>query len=465
MRGFIEWSELHLAPTLELMTIDAASGPQSSSVEEPSKIPPPNSETSSPTPLPSDGGLIRPLREKNFRRFFLSAVVSNAGSWMQATAIPFVVYDITNSKSWLGTTAFISLFVGMVANTPGGILADRYERRRVLMATQAGLGIVALGLWALWVFGTATIGTIFPFLLVGSVCSGLTSPAWQSLIPSLVGTQDLPAAVRLNSMQFNLARSLGPLLAAITLKGFGPAGCFLANAVTYPVIIAVLWHLPNQRIALASDAAFGFRTAIANVREGWQYLLARHNLVLPPLTSLINAAFGFGLSGLAPALAKEQFGHAANDNGILLGAFGIGGVLGILVSSLLANRYRRSTLVQVAILSYCFACIGLISTHSFVFGCASFAVAGVSNGTVAAALNTALQLQVNDRFRGRVMGSYSQMFFLGAAFGSLLLGVAADNIGLWAAPVLSSLAFFAYLLAARNRFDRLRLLDQNSPAE
>jgi MFS family permease len=447
------------------MTIDAT-GPSSSSVNEaPDAISAAGSTRASPEPEPSDGGLIRPLREKDFRRFFLSAVVSNAGSWMQATAIPFVVYDITNSKSWLGVTAFTSMFVGMAANTPGGILADRYERRRVLMVTQAGLGFVALGLWALWVFGTATIAAIFPFLLMGSICSGLTSPAWQSLIPSLVPTPDLPAAVRLNSMQFNLARSLGPLLAAVTLKGFGPAGCFLANAVTYPIIIAVLWRLPNQRVAQASDANFGFRVAIANVREGWQYLLGRHNLMLPPLTSLINAAFGFGLSGLAPALAKEHFGHPANDNGILLGAFGIGGVLGILGSSLLANRYRRSTLAQVAILTYCFASIALISTHSFVFGCISFTVAGMSNGTVAAALNTALQLQVKDQFRGRVMGSYSQMFFLGAAFGSLLLGVVADQIGLWAAPVLSALAFFVYLLVARNRFERLTLLDKNTPDE
>jgi predicted MFS family arabinose efflux permease len=441
-----------------MMTIDAAVPPSSSS-----DTPRRTSNQPSPTTETSDGGLIRPLKEKDFRRFFLSAVVSNAGSWMQATAIPFVVYDITNSKSWLGITAFTSMFVGMAANTPGGILADRYERRRVLMVTQAGLGFVALGLWALWSFGTATIASIFPFLLLGSVCSGLTSPAWQSLIPSLVRTPDLPAAVRLNSMQFNLARSLGPLLAAVTLKGFGPAGCFLANAITYPIIIAVLWRLPNQRIALASDADFGFRVAIANVREGWQYLLGKHNLMLPPLTSLINAAFGFGLSGLAPALAKEHFGHPANDNGILLGAFGIGGVLGILGSSLLANRYRRSTLAQVAILTYCFASIAMISTHSFVFGCLAFAIAGMSNGTVAAALNTALQLQVKDQFRGRVMGSYSQMFFLGAAFGSLLLGVVADQIGLWAAPVLSALAFFVYLLVARNRFERLTLLDKNSP--
>ena len=416
-------------------------------------------------PETPDGGLIRPLREKDFRRFFLSAIVSNAGSWMQATAIPFVVYDITNSTTWLGITAFTSMFVGMVANTPGGILADRYERRRVLMVTQAALGLVAFGLWVLWVFGSATIGTIFPFLLIGSICNGLTSPTWQSLIPSLVATQDLPAAVRLNSMQFNIARSVGPILAAVTLKGFGPAGCFLANALTYPIIIAVLWRLPNQRVALASDADFGMRAASANVREGWAYLLGRRNLMLPPLTSLINAAFGFGLSGLAPALAKEQFGHNANDNGILLGAFGIGGVLGILGSSLLANRYKRSTLAQVAILAYCFASIALISTHSFVFGCLSFAVAGMANGAVAAALNTALQLQVKDQFRGRVLGSYSQMFYLGAAFGSLLLGVVADNIGLWAAPVLSAMAFLFYLLVARNRFDQLRLLDKNTPED
>ena len=444
------------------MSIDASAAPETLRVGE-TRVEMPHTDADHPNAPETDGGLVRPLREKHFRRFFLSAVVSNAGSWMQATAIPFVVYDLTNSKSWLGITAFTSMFVGMVANTPAGILADRYERRRVLMVTQAALGCVAAGLWALWAFGKPSIANIFPFLLISSICSGLTSPAWQSLIPSLVTKPDLPAAVRLNSMQFNLARALGPMLAAITLKTFGPAGCFLANAVTYPIIIAVLWQLPNQRVALESDATFGVRAAMANVREGWKYLLGSRNLMLPPLTSFINAAFGFGLSGLAPALAREQFGRDANDNGILLGAFGIGGVIGILTSSLLANRYQRSKTAQAAILSYCFATVAMVSTHSFVFGCIAFAVAGMSNGAVAAALNTALQLQVKDQFRGRVMGSYSQMFFLGAAFGSLILGVVADQIGLWAAPVLSSMAFFAYLLVARNRFDKLRLLDKNNP--
>lgn len=404
------------------------------------------------------------LRQRHFRNFLISAVVSNAGTWMQSVAIPFVVYTLTDSKSWLGFSAFSSMFVAMLANTPGGILADRYERRVVLLCTQIVQLCSTVGLWALWVFGTPTIALIYPFLLVSAVCSGITMPAWQSMIPALVPVEDLPAAVRLNSMQFSAARAVGPALGALMLKGFGPAGCFLVNAVTYPVIIAVLLFMPTQLLQKRTVGDTGLRSAITNVADGWRYLLSRRNLVLPPMASFMNAAFGFGITTLAPALANEQFGHPSNDNGVLIGAFGLGGVIGIMMSSLFTARWKRSRQMEIALVVWVTAVIGMVSTHSFTVGFVAFIAAGFANGMAAAALNTALQLQVHDNFRGRVMGNYTQMFFLGGALGSLLLGVVADSIALWAAPVVSAVAFTAFLLFARRRFDGLRVLDANEPA-
>lgn len=401
----------------------------------------------------------QPMRTRSFRRFFLAGVVSNAGSWMQSVAVPFAVFEITNSKTWLGVTAFVGMFVAMIANTPGGMLADRYPRRIVLAVTQAIQMVSAVLLWALWVFGNPSVATMLPLLIIGSIGGGLNMPAWQSFIPSLVPPHEISAAIRLNSMQFAAARAIGPVLGTLTLKAFGASTCFMINAVSYLVIIAVLAVAPRDARAAATRERSGLRHAFREVGDGWRYLAGHPTLRYAPTASLVNAAFGFGLTTLAPALAKEQFGHRSSDNGILITAFGIGGVLGVTLVGIFAKNTRNSLQVRWAYVAWVAAYVVLLSTNEFALGLVAFAFAGCANSVGATALNTALQTQVDDQFRGRVLGAYMQMFFLGAALGSLLLAVIADLTSLQVATGFAAAVFVVFHAWSVIRFDRLRMLD------
>ena len=400
-----------------------------------------------------------PMQHSGFRRFFAAAVVSNAGSWMQSVAVPFTVFEITNSKTWLGISAFTGMFVGMLANAPGGMLADRYARRKVLIATQTIQMFSAVSLLLLWSFGQPTIAALMPLLVIGSIGGGLNMPVWQSFIPSLVPRAEVSAAIRLNSMQFAVARAVGPVLGAVTLKSFGASACFAVNAVSFLVIIAVLLVVPEGEIPMAPRLPLMLSRVFADIGDGWRYMMARPGLRYAPIAVFVNAAFGFGLTTLAPAIARDQLGRAADDNGVLVGAFGLGGAIGVVLIGMAARRSRHSHQVRLALVSWVVADVVLLATGSFWIGLASFAVAGFANSVGATALNTSVQLQVDDAFRGRVMGVYMQMFFLGSAVGSLVLGVVADLTSLEAAAGLSAAVFIAFHVWSVMRFDGLKVLD------
>ena len=400
------------------------------------------------------------MRHADFRRFFASAIVSNAGTWMQSIAVPFAVFEITDSKSWLGITAFTGMFVAMIANTPGGMLADRYPRRIVLTVTQIMQMASALSLWALWTFGKPSISTLLPLLILGSIGSGLTMPVWQSFIPSLVPREEISAAIRLNSMQFAVARAVGPVLGAITLKLFGASVCFMTNAVSYLVIIAVLATVPDsKRGEKQIRVPLRLSRVLADVADGWRYLRSTPGLRYAPIAVFVNSAFGFGLTTLAPALARDQFHHQSSDNGTLIGAFGVGGVIGVLTVGTLAKRSRNSKQVRTSLVAWVVADVVLLMTGQFWIGFLAFGIAGLANSVGASALNTSVQMQVDDQFRGRVMGVYMQMFFMGSAVGSLLLGVLADLTSLQVAAGLSACVFAGFHVWSVVRYDGLRVLD------
>ncbi len=402
-----------------------------------------------------------PLARVGFRRFFAAAVVSNAGSWMQSVAVPFAVYEITDSKTWLGVSAFVGMFVGMIANTPGGMLADRYPRRTVLTITQILQMLSALSLYVLWSFGRPSIGAMMPLLVLGSIGAGLNMPVWQSFIPSLVPAREVPAAIRLNSMQFAVARAVGPVLGAVTLKLFGASVCFMANAISFLVIIGVLMSVRDAKPARQTPPA-PWSQAFTDIADGWRYIGTHRGLTFAPIAVFVNAAFGFGMTTLAPAIARDQFHRSANDNGTLIGAFGLGGVIGLAIIGMAAKRSKLSDQVRLALILWVIGDVVLLLTNHFWVGLIAFAISGFANSVGGTATNTSVQLQTDDQYRGRVMGIYMQMFFLGSAVGSLLLGVVADLTSLRGAAILAATVFGLFHIWSVVKFDNLRVLDSNA---
>src|SRR5215218_8048164 len=209
-------------------------------------------------------GMFRALGHRNFRLFFAGAFLSNAGTWMQSVAQSWLVLQLTNSGTWLGIDVFVATAPALGLMLVGGVIADKVDRKRLLIYTQAGAGISALALAALlwagaihWEGAARRPSDVWMVLLLSFVtgcCGALSGPSYQAITVDLVEREDLANAIALNSSQFQLARVAGPTLAAVTMRLLGMAGCFFANGLSYVAIVAALSRVRFERRGAAAPA-------------------------------------------------------------------------------------------------------------------------------------------------------------------------------------------------------------------
>src|SRR5215212_8482547 len=228
------------------------------------------------------GGMFRALGHRNFRLFFAGAFLSNAGTWMQIVAQSWLVLQLTDSGTWLGVDTFVAMAPGLVLTLVGGVIADKVDRKRLLIYTQAGAGLSALALAALvwegairWEGAARRPGDVWMVLVLSFVtgcCWALSGPAYQAITVDLVGREDLANAIALNSSQFQLARVAGPTLAAVTMKALGMAGCFLANGLSYVAIITALARVRFEKRSAAPSAPVKGEQVGAARRSMWNDL-------------------------------------------------------------------------------------------------------------------------------------------------------------------------------------------------
>ena len=374
---------------------------------------------------------------------------------MQTVTVPYVLYHLTNnSATWLGLAAFMQFFPAVVVGPLAGTLADRVERRRVLIVTQTVQMVVAFSLWGFWVSGRATPGVILVHLLISGIASGINIASWQSFVPLLVPHEDMLNAVRLNSMQFTGARAFGPALAGFVLGRFGPSTAFMFNAVTFLLVIAVLFMVSPRPHAVVSGASFRH-----HFFEGLAYIRRRSGLILSIVTVTVIAFFGSSLIQLAPAFASSQFKVGAGAYGLLVTAFGFGAIVGAVVMSVLGERVRRSRMALAGTLILAAGALGLALATRYGVGVAAVGVMGVAYLLVAVSLNTAVQAGVSERYRGRVVSIYLMGLLAGLPLGALVEGRLGDLIGLRPTVVASSAALFAFVVLAVVSFHGLRAID------
>ena len=374
---------------------------------------------------------------------------------MQTVTVPYVLYHLTNnSATWLGLAAFMQFFPAVLVGPLAGTLADRVERRRVLIVTQTVQMVVAFSLWGFWVSGRATPGVILVHLLISGIASGINIASWQSFVPLLVPHEDMLNAVRLNSMQFTGARAFGPALAGFVLGRFGPSTAFMFNAVTFLLVIAVLFMVSPRPHAVVSGASFRH-----HFFEGLAYIRRRSGLILSIVTVTVIAFFGSSLIQLAPAFASSQFKVGAGAYGLLVTAFGFGAIVGAVVMSVLGERVRRSRMALAGTLILAAGALGLALATRYGVGVAAVGVMGVAYLLVAVSLNTAVQAGVSERYRGRVVSIYLMGRLAGLPLGALVEGRLGDLIGLRPTVVASSAALFAFVVLAVISFHGLRAID------
>jgi MFS family permease len=369
---------------------------------------------------------VKALHHRNFALFWTGALVSNAGSWMQNVTVPFVLLELTHSAVWVGLAAFVQFIPAVVLGPLAGSLADRFPRRTLLLWSQVGQGLLALGLWAAWV-GHARRPLVL-LLLVGlnGLVAGLAVPAWQAFVSELVPRADLLNAVTLNSAQFNAARAVGPAAGGLVLGLYGPSWAFLINGLSFLAVIAALLLVDAVPAPRAAGSGEGVLRQFA---DGLRYA-GRHTGIRVAIGIVIAfSLLAMPVSTLIPVLAKRVYHVDASSYGWLAAAYGVGAVVGALVIGIAGDSLRRGRLVVAALLGYVVALVGLGLVPSYFGGLVFIGLAGVSHLAVAAALNTSIQLLVAERVRGRVLAVYLMCLTGGFPIGSLLQGWLADLVG------------------------------------
>ncbi|WP_437805792.1 MFS transporter [Sorangium sp. So ce1078] len=391
---------------------------------EPEAAPPPEAGHGQ-RPAASGPSLVRALRHRNYQLFFSGQLVSLVGTWMQSVAQSWLVYRLTGSSLLLGTVGFATQIPVFLLAPIGGAVADRRSRHRILITTQSAAMVLALGLAALTLSGHIEVAHILGFSVLLGVVNAFDIPTRQAFVVEMVGREDLANAIALNSSMFNGARIIGPAVAGILVGAIGEAWCFLANGLSFLAVIASLlaMRVPPRR------AARGRGSALAETAEGFRFV-ARTGAVRALLFLLgVVSVTAMPYAVLMPIFADRILGGGPRGLGILMGASGIGALLGALV---LAGRRRLRGLghwVAAACAGFGVALALFAMSRSFWLSALLLVPVGFSMMVQMAGSNTLVQAMVPDALRGRVMAVYAMMFMGMAPLGALLAGWLADRIG------------------------------------
>jgi MFS family permease len=391
---------------------------------------------------------LRALRHRNFQLFFGGQLISLIGTWMQTVAESWLVYRLTGSSVLLGAVGFSAQIPVFLISPIGGLVADRFSRRRVVIGTQIASMLLAGTYAALTLTGAIRIWHIFTLAALLGVVNAFDIPARQAFIVDMVGREDLMNAIALNSSMFNASRVVGPAVAGILVAGIGEGWCFFANSVSYFAVIAgllmmkVSLHLPVQQPG----------TPFAHVVEGFRFVLRN-----PPIYALLLLLGVVSLTGmpyavLMPIFADRILHGGATALGTLMGASGIGALAGALLLASRQSLRGLGTWVAVSAVGFGAGLTVFSSSRIFVLSLAILVPVGFSMMIEMGSSNTLIQSMVPDVLRGRVMSVYSMMFMGMAPIGSLMAGVVAGRLG---APTTVAIGGVVCMLAAGVFWTRL----------
>ena len=391
-------------------------------------------------------GVLR--RSRDFRLFWAGSLIASLGLWIQTIALGWLVYALTRKASWLGAVSFVGNAPIFVLGLVGGAIADRMSRRAIMIASLLVLASSALTLATLAAFDAVTIWRVIALAIITGTANAVYSPAMHSSIPSLVDEDDLLEAVSLNSVQFNLARAVGPAAAGLLYGAIGPAGCFAVNAVGFLFLATVISRLrmPARPAVVQQPLGRALRDGIGYVR--------RHPVIGPAMTlAAVMSLFGFPYIIMMPALASSVLGLDATGLGWLMAAIGVGAVVGGLLLSFAGKLGSSPWIIDSTSVAFGLAVVAFpwVRTPREMIGL--LLLLGALQTIAIAAMTTSMQMSVHDAMRGRVMSILTVVFFGLATLGGVIAGTLGDRVGvpqaLAAGGVITTLAAIA--LAIRRR--------------
>jgi MFS family permease len=369
------------------------------------------------------------LRVRNFRLFVTGQLVSNTGTWMQRVAQDWLVLSLSGGSGVaLGLTTSLQFLPILLFTLFGGVIADRLPKRKVLVCTQATMGLQAFTLGVLTIAGVAQVWMVYVLALLLGTAAAVDTPVRQSFVSEMVGRRDLTNAVALNSATFNLGRVLGPAVAGLLISLVGTGPVFLINSASYAGVITGLALMRRAELHPAQRAPRGKGA----LRAGLSYVRHRHDLILVILTAGAVGTFGLNFQITIALLATQVFGTGARSFGLLTTAFALGSLCGALLAARRAGRTgRRPELGLVLGLALAFGTLTAISGLAPTYG--TFFVLLVPTGLTAIAFATSanafVQTGAAPHMRGRVMATYMLCFTGGTPLGALAVGWLAEAVG------------------------------------
>lgn len=367
--------------------------------------------------------MFRSLRVRNYRLFASGQIVSNTGTWMQRIAQDWLVLSLTNSPTAVGITTAMQFLPMLLFGLWGGVLADRYPKRRLLLITQSTMGLLAATLTVLTLTGAVRVEHVYVIAFFLGLATVVDNPTRQAFVMEMVGETDLRNAVSLNSATFQSARLVGPAVAGLLINAVGAGWAFGINAISYAGVLCGLVMMRDSELFANHRVA----RARGQLREGLRYIVSRPKLIWPIVLVAFIGTFGYNWPIVLSAFAKDVFRQGAGTYGILNTTIAVGSLIG----ALLAARRTRTRLTMLVAAAIGFGALEMISsvTPWFWLFLPLLLVAGLVGMTFNNTANTTVQLASAPEMRGRVMGVYMLVFTGGTPIGGPLIGWITEHYG------------------------------------
>jgi predicted MFS family arabinose efflux permease len=297
---------------------------------------------------------------------------------------------------------------------------------------------------------------IVAIVVVGAIGSGITIAAWQAFVPQLVPPEAMVSAVRLNAMQFTGARAFGPALAGLVLAEFGPGTAFLANAASFLLVIGALLLIAARPVTRSTEGG----GVMSQFRDALRYIRKRSVLIVSVLGALVSSLLGVSMIQLAEPFARQVLHEGAGKYGLLVAAYGAGAITGAVVTVVRGDVWRRSTLTVVGFAIFVVAELTLGLAPVYALALVGMYGIGLAQSCAMVACQTAVQVNVDEHYRGRVLSVYVMSFFAGTPIGALVGGIVASVIGLRETIVASAVLLAIVVVVALFRYPWFRVLDE-----
>jgi MFS family permease len=401
----------------------------------------------------------RALRHRNFRLFFAGQLTSLTGTWMQSVAQSWLVLKLTNSPLMLGLVTFANYLPILLVALFAGVVVDHVDRRRLIIVAQVLLMLSAFVLAALTWTNTVRVSYVIALAAFNGLVSAFEMPGRQAFVVDMVGMEDLPNAIALNSMMFNGARTIGPAIAGVLIYLVGTATCFFLNGVSY---LAVIWNLIAMNVPRKVVETEGM-DMLPRVREGMTYVWEHRPTFYLLLVVAINSGLGMQYAVLMPVFAQNILHTGSRGYGILMGAQGVGAVVGAIMLAWRSGTSRglRQTLtVGLFLTAIAIIAFGFSSSMTFSLIAQLFIGAGLIN--YMATTNTMLQIFVSDELRVRVMSFYTLSFIGLAPLGALMVGFIGEHLGPQATVIICGALSLGCALLLLTRLNLIRIAQESA---